>query len=141
MFRDYYVSPANPGTGFNLDFQLSAGQRVQLLAMSLLLTTDATAGDRRLALLIRRGSTDFHLVQAQTVQSPSTAVRYYIGPGNADDTAVISLRVRCRLPYPLEMWGSSTADQGWRIDSDVANLAAGDALTAINCHFRIAASG
>lgn len=141
MFRDRYVGVSDPAAGANLSYAVPAQYRVQLLAMKLTLTTSATVANRTLQVLFSvhlssAAATTFYVALSQVAQPASLAWTYYLAPGNPDDTAAVDLRLRQRLPYPLEMWGDTSANVGWKITTDVDAMAAGDQISDVVFHFR-----
>ena len=142
---DNYGQIADPAAGANYtDITLfGAGTRYQLIALSFTLTTDATAGTRRVQLVWRfdhTSLTEQELIccQAQVAQEPSTAVRYFVAPGYADSATIVDLRCLIRMPFPLELWVPSGAGTGWTMDSDVDGMVAGDQLSNARFWCRIA---
>lgn len=133
---DRYLGLTAPGAGNNLAFDVEDGLHKRILAISFILTTSATAADRRVQLLFTAQDVNYFCSQAQVVQSASLVVQYFVAPGNSESVAILDLRVLMRLPYPLELWGDASVNEGWEWSSDVDGLQAGDAITSIQVYHR-----
>lgn len=149
---DRFGQPADPAAGANYDLiSISGtGERYQLLGFTFTLETDANVANRRVTFqfvldTVAIAFTEMIHMPAQVVQTAGTTVRYFVGPGYVDSTAILDSRVLIRMPWPLEgMAGpgaSPTSGAGWQMSSDVENIQAGDQLADMVTWFRSSRGG
>lgn len=139
IFLEQAVTIANPGAGNEVSYPgYGDGWRARVMHMGFTLTTSATVADRRVQVVIRRGTRDFIVSVAEVVQTASLAVRYTVTPGGVASTAIIDNRILMRWPYPPEVWSDATVNVGYTFLTDTVNLQAGDAFTDPDFLFRAA---
>ena len=118
-------SIAAPGAQTNLSRTTAQGYWERYISLFVILTTDANAANRVLALEFQDG--DGNVVGGTTngvLQTATNTFRYYFMLGGGITTAAASARQLAPLPYLF-------VQPSWKLVSNVAAFQVGDTLTAI----------
>lgn len=119
------LSPANPGAN-NWSVNVTAKQRWRLVAVSFLLSTDATAGNRTMQLSFYRSGSLYLTIEGPSVQGPSLGRQwsFVAGLGSAYAGGLTN-------PSYFVGVGEHVLNAGDSIQLSTAGGVAGDRLTGI----------
>ncbi len=113
------VTGTDPAAGAQISETVPVGKRWRVMALSAVLTTDATVGNRQVSFLFDDGANVFFGADVVGNQTAGYAQRYNLGDGLTD--AVSGAEIS-RKALPTQMW----LPAGSRIRTSVAGFQAGD---------------
>lgn len=113
------LTPKNPAAATDLDLQLGQGYWTRVITSRFTLTTDATAGNRFVAVDITDGTNVIFIARAGTGQTPSSTMDYGVYRlGQISQSANAQV---CNLPLP-DAW----IPAGGHIKTVTVGMGAGD---------------
>lgn len=121
-----------PGAGNDFDFDANTLRRVEILALSCTLTTDANAANRRLKLFISEGFRTLYSTITAVDHPASHAWEYSfaLGVQPIDESTNHDFIL---TPLPTSMF----LTRGNRLNIDIENKQVGDALTVIDVIWKV----
>lgn len=125
------VAPANPGANTQLDWACPDNARVHILQLTYLFTTDANAANRNHIIEAVSGGVNQPVAASTVNHTASLAWRitYPMGlPAEVDLTASTYLLI----PFPTGI----ILEPGDSIETNIQNMQAGDAITAIVIRYK-----
>ena len=111
----------NPSAGQNVSEEVPSGSEWEIDSLKFGFTTDATVSTRRVRVQPTDGSSSFYLILASNTQTASSTLSYVGVSGEGIDPSVANNNDQI-LPMPEDL----RLKEGWKIESSVSNLQAGD---------------
>ena len=125
------LAVANPGAGNNLSISPNPALRIEITALSFLLTADANAANRLVTLTLSDGAVVTPISASPGFQTANEAITYYFSTGMINSDASASIQsIFTSLPKNLFL------DPGDSVISDILNIQVGDAITNVTYRFK-----
>ena len=113
----------NPAAGADILYACPANFRFEVLGFHFQLTTDATAGNREVDIILGSGVVDYYRFDMPIPQVPTSTYEYHLIPGQIQPFFNIGTTLWCPAPPNLILC------RGLSIYTDTLNLVIGDRFT------------
>lgn len=126
VFNLFTYNPAQPAAGINMIFPCPANTRLEILAVTLTLTLDATVANRVFSIAAYDGSTNFQYSTHNILLAASVSRMFYASQG-AEHMLIASVNSRPTMKLPINM----LLDPGDSLVTDIFNIQATDQISDI----------
>lgn len=121
------IVQANPAPGANFTITVPDNERFQILGLRFALVNTSDAADRLIRINFNDGTTDHPIINVGRIQVATETISYNFAPGYTFQNSVTDFdSIDQHFPNDVILTPRNT------IDSDIANLQAGDQLAVIS---------
>ena len=126
VFNLVSYNPAQPAAGANMQFPCPANTRLEILAVTLTLTLDATVANRTFSLALSDGSTNFQY-STHNILLVATNARTFYASQQAEHMLVAAVNSRPTMTLPI----NTIVEPGDLLITDIINIQATDQISDI----------